>query len=235
MRQVRFGSYSIETTVAGTPSLRRLKSIRRYIRLWPPPRNRTQMTPWLLRPPFFLARTRSDFSGFFVLSVRSVKSLTEPWRRPLEVGLYCRMPMVVIPSRRPDRARGRRGSEELDPVFLVKLDDRLLPARQLADAVAVAAVLAGPHLGADVHDAHREQLLDGVFDLGLAGRRVDLEAIGIVPGAVVRALFRDQRPQHDLVRLERQVRPALARRLRLAVGLPQSFRPWSRLHGRPPS
>src|SRR5437588_1223225 len=139
MRQVRFGSYSIATTVAGTPSLRRLKSISRYIRLWPPPRNRLVMMPWLLRPPFFLARTKSDFSGFFFLSVRSEKSLTEPWRRPLEVGLYCRMPILVIP---PRPRRRRSGSEELDPVFLVQLDDGLLPARQLADAVAVAPVLA---------------------------------------------------------------------------------------------
>src|SRR5438270_10340190 len=121
MRQVRFGSYSMDTTVAGMPSLRRLKSIWRYIRLWPPPRNRLVMMPWLLRPPFFLARTRSAFSGFFFLSVRSAKSLTEPWRRPLEVGLYCRMPIPVVLSRH----RRRPGSEELDPVFLVQLDDGL--------------------------------------------------------------------------------------------------------------
>ena len=37
MRAERFGSYSISRTVAGTPSLLRLKSMMRYFRLWPPP------------------------------------------------------------------------------------------------------------------------------------------------------------------------------------------------------
>ena len=59
----------------------------RYIRLWPPPRNRAVMTPWLFRPPFFLWGSVSDFSGFFFLSVSSAKSLTEPPRRPADVGL----------------------------------------------------------------------------------------------------------------------------------------------------
>src|SRR4051794_29351457 len=66
MRAVRFGSYSMEMTVAATPSLRRLKSMRRYIRLCPPPRNRDVTTPWKLRPPFFLSGLSSDFSGFFL-------------------------------------------------------------------------------------------------------------------------------------------------------------------------
>jgi hypothetical protein len=89
MRAERFGSYSIETTLAATPSFLRLKSIRRYIRLCPPPRNRTVMTPWLFRPPCFWSGTTSDFSGLFTFGlVQSAKSLTDPPRRPAEVGLY---------------------------------------------------------------------------------------------------------------------------------------------------
>src|SRR5829696_6915372 len=86
----RFGSYSIDRTLAATPSfLFRLKSIRRYIFLCPPPRNRTVMTPWLFRPPFFGLGTRSDFSGLLVRGkVHSAKSDTDPPRRPAEVGLY---------------------------------------------------------------------------------------------------------------------------------------------------
>src|SRR5947209_14702321 len=96
MRAERLGSYSTLTTVAQTLSLRRLKSMMRYIRLWPPPRKRVQTMPWLLRPPFFGLGRRSDFSGFFLASVISEKSLTEPPRRPGVVGLYCRMPMTYL-------------------------------------------------------------------------------------------------------------------------------------------
>ena len=59
----------------------------RYFRLWPPPRCRHVMTPWLFRPPVFLSGSVSDFSGFFSLSVSSEKSLTEELRRPGLVGL----------------------------------------------------------------------------------------------------------------------------------------------------
>ena len=45
IRAERFGSYSMPMTVAGTPSLMRLKSMMRYFRLCPPPRKRVQMMP----------------------------------------------------------------------------------------------------------------------------------------------------------------------------------------------
>src|SRR2546421_10626109 len=50
MRAERFGSYSIELTVAGMPILSRLKSIARSRRLWPPPRCQMVMSPALRRP-----------------------------------------------------------------------------------------------------------------------------------------------------------------------------------------
>src|SRR5260370_37519303 len=88
MRAERLGSNAMATTVAAASTLVRLKSIRRYIRLWPPPRKREVTMPWLLRPPFFGSGTHSDFAGFFLRSVMSAKSDTDPARRPGVVRLY---------------------------------------------------------------------------------------------------------------------------------------------------
>ena len=63
MRAVRFGSYSTVATLAGTPILLRLKSMRRKRRLWPPPRKREVMRPKWLRPPVRDICSVSDFSG----------------------------------------------------------------------------------------------------------------------------------------------------------------------------
>src|SRR5919206_2681853 len=81
----RFGSYSIAATFAGTPSLRRLKSILRYLRLAPPPRWREVMRPFELRPPDFLRPSTSDFSGSAL--VTSALSFQVANRRPGDVGL----------------------------------------------------------------------------------------------------------------------------------------------------
>src|SRR5205085_7724392 len=86
MRAERLGSYSMVATRAGTPSLSRLKSMRRYRRLWPPPRWRVVMCPWLLRPAFDLRGRRSDLCGSDV--VMSSNATTDMPRRPGEVGLY---------------------------------------------------------------------------------------------------------------------------------------------------
>src|SRR5687768_10930341 len=94
MRQVRFGSYSMVATFAGIPNLSRLKSIRRYICLCPPPRKRTMIMPVLLRPPFFLMGTMRDFSG--VVLVISEKSSTEMNRREGVYGLNVFIGMVVF-------------------------------------------------------------------------------------------------------------------------------------------
>src|SRR5919109_1257338 len=86
MREVRFGSYSIAITFAGTPVLLRLKSIRRYIRLCPPPRWRTVTLPWLLRPECFCSGSISFFSGVVLVISSNVE--TDMPRRPGVVGLY---------------------------------------------------------------------------------------------------------------------------------------------------
>src|SRR6478735_10208454 len=72
MYAVRFGSYSMAATFAGTPSLVRLKSILRYRRLAPPPRCRAVLRPSALRPPdFFRPSTRVRSGSLFVISAKS--------------------------------------------------------------------------------------------------------------------------------------------------------------------
>src|SRR5580704_2128508 len=63
MLELRFGSYSIAATFAGTPTLSRRKSTLRYCFLWPPPRCHTTISPWLLRPPLRFFGSSNDFSG----------------------------------------------------------------------------------------------------------------------------------------------------------------------------
>src|SRR3954471_23732651 len=88
MRALRFGSYSIAATLAGTPSLFRLKSTMRYCCLWPPPRWRDVLRPYELRPPVRGLGASSDFSGLSLLIAE--KSETVWKRRPGLVGLRLR-------------------------------------------------------------------------------------------------------------------------------------------------
>src|SRR3954462_633987 len=95
----RFGSYSIEATLAGTPSLVRLKSILRYRRLAPPPRWRAVLRPSALRPPDFFRPSTSERSGsVFVISAKS-GYVTK--RRPGEVGFGLRIGMAYRSASRP--------------------------------------------------------------------------------------------------------------------------------------
>src|ERR687884_1173098 len=102
MRAVRFGSYSMAMTRAGTPSLLRFQSMMRYRRLWPPPRWRVVMRPLLLRPAVFLSGSVSDFSGRRL--VISSKVETDIPRRPGGVGLYT---LTGIRHPQRDQAFGR--------------------------------------------------------------------------------------------------------------------------------
>src|SRR3954469_10573215 len=99
MYDERFGSYSIAATFAGTPSLRRLKSIWRYRRLAPPPRWREVLRPRALRPPDFVRPSTSDFSGSSL--VISEKSGYETKRRPALVGFGLRIGIYSSNPARP--------------------------------------------------------------------------------------------------------------------------------------
>src|SRR5215210_1773411 len=81
----RFGSYSMAATLAGTPSLRRLKSILRYLRFAPPPRWREVTRPCLLRPPDFERPSVSAFSGSDFVTASCCSQVAK--RRPGDVGL----------------------------------------------------------------------------------------------------------------------------------------------------
>src|SRR5260370_35153997 len=86
VRAVRLGSYSTDATLAGMPVLSRLKSMTRYACLAPPPRNRDEIRPSLLRPPERFLPSTSDFSGRSrVISSRETEVVN---RRVGVVGLY---------------------------------------------------------------------------------------------------------------------------------------------------
>src|SRR6476659_5823905 len=89
MRADRFGSYSMVETFAGMSRLSRLKSIIRYIRLWPPPRHQDVSWPTLFRPPVLRNGSMSGLWGSCV--VISSKTATVWNRVPGDVGLYLRM------------------------------------------------------------------------------------------------------------------------------------------------
>src|SRR3954471_3967557 len=135
MRDVRFGSYSMCATLAGTPSLSaRRKSIRRKARLWPPPWCRAVPFPWTWRPPRPCSGRTSDFSGWS--RVTSAKSATLEPRRPGVVGLYLRIAIadsvlylwsgvVRAGVGRPPRSDAR-APEDLDAVARCQRDDGAL-------------------------------------------------------------------------------------------------------------
>ena len=108
----RFGSYSIAATFAGTPSLRRLKSILRYLRLAPPPRWREVTRPCALRPPDFFSPSVSDFSGSVFVTASCWRNVAK--RRPGEVGLYFLMAIVIrSPDPRTARSNPLDGASRL--------------------------------------------------------------------------------------------------------------------------
>src|SRR3954451_5251383 len=168
MRALRLGSYSIAATLAGTPSLFRLKSTMRYCCLWPPPRWRDVLRPYELRPPVRGLGASSDFSGrSFVISE---KSETVWKRRPGLVGLRLR------------RGMSEPALEQLDAITGDESDERPLGVGLLAEAVRASH----PRLLAlAVQRVHLEHLdvedgLDGVVDLGLRRVGVDLERVDVL-------------------------------------------------------
>src|SRR5262245_13389987 len=193
MRHVRLGSYSIAATLAVTPSLLRLKSMMRYCCLCPPPRWRDVLRPWAWRPADFGLGPSSDFSGRF--AVISAKSETVWKRRPGLVGLRVRMPMTTSVLEQRDLARGER-------------DDGVLDVGLGADPVGAprAAALARAVQRVDAVHLDAPDQLDGVADLRLARRRMNLE--GVDPGLHQRvALFGDDRGEDDVARILHDASP----------------------------
>src|SRR2546421_683182 len=194
MRAVRFGSNSIAATLAGTANFSRRKSMRRYCRLWPPPRYRAVMWPSLLRPPVRRRGSTSDFSG--VVFVISPKSDTERNRVAGVTGLNCRIPMSAL--------------EHLDRVALFQRHDRLFPRRPAADVTAVALALGAHDQRAHTGHGHVEQRLDRRADLRLGGPGLDPERVFLAGLERRRRLLGDDRP-HDQMVLLRHPRPPASR------------------------
>src|SRR6185503_8361812 len=72
--------------------LSRLKSMMRYIRLWPPPRHQDVRCPWLLRPPVLFSGSTSGLYGSCVVTSSNVCTV---WKRvPGDVGLSLRNGML---------------------------------------------------------------------------------------------------------------------------------------------
>src|SRR5436190_15431871 len=89
MRADRFGSYSIVDTLAAMSRLSRLKSMIRYIRLWPPPRHQDVRWPTLLRPPVLGIGSTSPLCGVLLVISSNVGTV---WNRvPGDVGLNLRI------------------------------------------------------------------------------------------------------------------------------------------------
>src|SRR4051794_14055127 len=192
MRAVRFGSYSMCATLAGTPSLStRLKSISRYCRLWPPPWCRVVIRPWTLRPPFLGSGASRDFSG--VDRVISAKSATLEPRRPGVVGLYLRIAMIYNPL--ADRA-----AEGLDTVTVSQLHHRALGRLALTEPGLGALALALAVRGVHRQHADVEDLLDRDLDLGLVRVRVDQERVPVLVENAV-ALLGDHWGDDDVARV----------------------------------
>src|SRR3954449_4580313 len=149
----RFGSYSMCATFAGTPSLRRLKSMRRYSRLAPPPRWRDVFRPRALRPPDFVRPSTSDFSGsVFVISAKSGYVAK---RRPGLVGFGLRVGIGAA-------LQALQALEDRDGVPRAHLDDGLLPRARAAVDQAAALGLALDRHRADLDDVDVEERLDGL-------------------------------------------------------------------------
>src|SRR3712207_6503080 len=210
MRAVRFGSYSMCATFAGTPSLSdRLKSISRYWRLCPPPWCRVVILPCALRPPLLCSGRTSDFSG--VDRVISAKSATLDPRRPGLVGLYLRMAITSVLSARP-------ATEQVDAAALLgERDDR--PLGVLALAVAGAGALALARAVERVHALHLdpEHLLHGDLDLRLVGVRVHHEGVLPLVDEPV-TLLRDHGREQDVARVGDHSLSSSARRPFCATG-----------------
>src|SRR6266496_4725966 len=195
MRHVRLGSYSIAATFAGTPNFSRRKSMRRYWRLWPPPRQRVVMWPLLFRPPDFVSGSTSERSGS--VFVTSAKSETDRKRVALVTGLNCRMPISAL--------------EDLDRVAFLQRHERLLPRAAGPRVAPVGAPLRAHHQRAHVGHRHLEQRLDRRLDLRLRRFRMTLERVRLVRLEGRRGLLGDEWAHDHLMELRHRSPPPRAR------------------------
>src|SRR5260370_12101850 len=174
MRAVRFGSYSMCATLAGTPSLSaRRKSISRYARLCPPPWCRVVMRPCTFRPPWECSGRTRDFSGS--PRVSSEKSAPLAPRRPGVVGLYLRIAMCAQAPQDVAGGLADRAAEDIEALPFGEAHDGPLGGCPLAPAEPGTAALARPVKRVDAGHLDPEHGLDRLPDLGPVGVGGDQE------------------------------------------------------------
>src|ERR1700730_7583739 len=212
MFELRFGSYSIAATFAGTPTLSRRKSTWRYCFLCPPPRCQTTISPWLLRPPERFLGSSSAFSGSCL--VIWLLSRTVINRRDAVYGLKLFSPIAasyLLTASRSSRAeRGISPSNFAPLLQILRVLDHLFAFRQLhvgflpiatiAFVLTAAAHLAVKIGGAHIIDLHFEDLLHRFLDLRLGRARRDFKDDRVLRLFHAQALFGDDRPANNLIK-----------------------------------
>src|ERR1700680_4663631 len=141
MCAVRFGSYSMRSTSAATPSLSRRKSMMRYFCREPPPMWRVVMRPKWLRAPVLLCAAVKGRCGPPLC--RCERSIFTTARGPGVLGLY--LMRAICGS----VLSGLGAGFVVDRLPLDQAHVRLLPVLGAARALAEAAHLA--RLVDDVH------------------------------------------------------------------------------------
>src|SRR5947207_8735562 len=163
MRAERFGSYSIPTTSAATPRLRRLKSTLRYFCLWPPPICRDVSRPRLFRPPVFFFGSRRLLSGrHFVISSNAGSDL----KRSVGVSGRNSFSAITFPS-----------LDKIDLFAFLQGHDGFLPSRPSSQGSPHTSLLAGVVAGVHIHDALLKEPFNCILDLNLVCLGTDAEDI----------------------------------------------------------
>src|SRR3984893_18024435 len=212
MFELRFGSYSMAATLAGTPTLSRRKSTWRYCFLCPPPRCQITISPWLLRPPERFLGSSSAFSGSCL--VIWLLSRTVINRRDAVYGLKLFSPIAAsyLLTSSPLRVNG---AQKLDVKFraclqILRVLDHLFAFRQFhvgfLPIAAIPFVLsATAHLAMKIRSAHGvhlhlEDLLHRFLDLrlGRAGRHFKHDRV--LRLFYAQTLFRDDGPANNLIK-----------------------------------
>src|SRR4029079_226754 len=165
MRAERFGSYSIVETVAGMSRLSRLKSMMRYIRLWPPPPHQDVSSPRLFRPPERCSGSTRGLCGWSVVISSNTCTVWNRW--PGVVGLYL---WIAIMRRLLCALEKFRLLRSLGQTAV-----RLFPVRSTPGEAALPLHLAMRNGRADTRDLRAEQLLDRVPDFGFVRVGRDVE------------------------------------------------------------
>src|SRR5712692_2905292 len=203
MFELRFGSYSMAATFAGTPTLSRRKSTLRYCFLWPPPRCQITISPWLLRPPERFFGSSSAFSGSCL--VMWLLSTTVMNRRDAVYGLKLFSPIAASYL----LSACCRFSLTVPVLQILCVLDHLfafgefhvsfLPIAPVAFVLAPAAHLAHKICGAHACDLYLENLLHGFLDLRFRRTGGNFKHHGVLRLFHAQAFFRNDWPPNNLI------------------------------------